>query len=45
MIGFQSAACAEIAELKMVIKELKEQLGDSVRLEKLEEIKKLLNSI
>ena len=45
MIGFQSAACAEIAELKMVVKELKEQLGDSVRLDKLEEIKKLLNSI
>ena len=45
MIGFQSAACAEIAELKMVIKEMKEQLGDSVRLDKLEEIKKLLNSI
>ena len=45
MVGFQCSACAEIAELKMVVKELKEQLGDSVRLDKLEEIKKLLNSI
>ena len=45
MMSFQGNACAEIAELKMVIKELKEQLGDSVRLDKLEEIKKLLNSI
>ena len=45
MIGFQSAACAEIAELKMVIKELKEQLGDSIRLEKFQELKNLINGL
>jgi hypothetical protein len=42
MVGFQTAACGEIAELKCEIDELKEQLGDSVRKEKLEELKKLL---
>ena len=45
MMSFQGNACAEIAELKMVIKEMKEQLGDSVRLEKIEELKHLINSI
>ena len=45
MVGFQSVACKEIAELKMKVKELTEQLGDSVRLEKLEVIKKLVNDI
>ena len=45
MMSFQGNACAEIAELKMVIKELKEQLGDSVRLQKIEELKHLINNI
>ena len=45
MLGFQTAACSEIADLKMTINELKEQLGDSVRLEKIEELKKIINSI
>ena len=45
MMSFQGNACAEIAELKMVIKELKEQLGDSVRLDIIEELKHLINSI
>jgi hypothetical protein len=46
MVGFQSLACEEIAELKMDIKELKEQLADSVRVEKLEAVlKKILDDI
>ena len=45
MMGFQSSACAEIAELQMVIKDLKEQLSDSVRLHIIEELKTLVNSI
>jgi len=45
MLGFQTAACGEIADLKMTINELKEQLGDSVRLDKIEELKKIINSI
>jgi hypothetical protein len=45
MVGFQSAACKEIAELKCNVDKLKEQLGDSVRKEKLEEIKALLVGI
>jgi len=45
MLGFQTAACSEIADLKMTINELKEQLSDSVRLEKIEELKILINSI
>jgi hypothetical protein len=45
MISFQGNACAEIAELQMVIKELKEQLGDSIRLEKFQELKNLINNI
>jgi hypothetical protein len=45
MMSFQGNACAEIAELQMVIKELKEQLGDSIRLEKIEELKNLINNI
>ena len=45
MLGFQMAACSEIADLKMTINELKEQLGDSVRLDTIEELKKIINSI
>ena len=45
MMSFQGNACAEIAELQMVIKELKEQLSDSCRLEKIEELKHLINNI
>ena len=46
MVNFQSLACQEIAELKMDIKELKEQLADSIRLEKLESVlKKILDDI
>ena len=43
MMSFQGNACAEIAELKMVIKELKEQLGDSTRNDKIEELKEFIN--
>jgi hypothetical protein len=46
MVNFQSLACQEIAELKMDIKGLKEQLADSIRLEKLESVlKKILDDI
>ena len=45
MVSFQSKACGEIAELQMVIKSLKEELGDSIRLDKIEQIKQLINSI
>ena len=45
MVGFQSMACSEIADLKMEIKELREQLNDSCRLDKIEQIKKLINTI
>ena len=38
MLGFQMAACSEIADLKMRINELKEQLGDSVRKEHVEKM-------
>lgn len=45
MVGFQSMACSEIADLKMEIKELRDQLNDSCRLDKIEQIKKLINTI
>jgi hypothetical protein len=45
MVSFQNMACEEIGKLKFEIKQLKEQLGDSVRMDKLEEIKMLINSI
>ena len=38
MLGFQTAACSEIADLKMTINELKEQLNDSVRKEHVEKM-------
>lgn len=45
MCMFQDKACAEIGDLKFQIKELKEQLADSCRLDKIEELKILINSI
>ena len=45
MMMFQNKACEEIANLKFELKELKEQLGDSVRLDKIEELKNIINSI
>ena len=45
MMMFQNKACEEIANLKFEIKQLKEQLGDSVRLDKIEELKNIINSI
>tara|TARA_R110000824_G_scaffold9011_4_gene40759 strand:- start:4930 stop:5559 length:630 start_codon:yes stop_codon:yes gene_type:complete len=45
MVGFQSLACEEIATLKMEIKELKEQVTDSVRLDKLEKLEKVFKEI
>ena len=38
MLGFQMSACSEIADLKMRINELKEQLNDSVRKEHVEKM-------
>ena len=45
MCMFQDKACQEIGDLKFEIKELKEQLADSCRLDKIEELKILINSI
>ena len=45
MCMFQNKACSEIADLRFEIKELKEQLADSCRLDKIEELKILINSI
>tara|TARA_R110002051_G_scaffold317201_1_gene398046 strand:- start:2268 stop:2894 length:627 start_codon:yes stop_codon:yes gene_type:complete len=45
MMSFQGDACKEIADLKWIIKDLQEQLDDSVRLEHLEEIRTILNNI
>jgi len=42
MLGFQSAACGEIAELKCKVDKLNEQLSDSVPKEQMEKIKALL---
>jgi len=45
MVGFQSKACGEIAELKMTIDKLRDELSDSIRLEKVEELKSIINSL
>jgi hypothetical protein len=45
MMMFQNKACEEISNLKFELKQLKEQLGDSVRLDKIEELKNIINSI
>jgi hypothetical protein len=45
MLSFQSVACEEVADLKWLIKDLKEQLDDSVRLDKVEELKDLINNL
>jgi gas vesicle protein len=45
MMMFQNKACQEIGDLKFEIKQLKEQLDDSVCLDKIEELKKIINSI
>jgi len=45
MMTFQGEACKEVADLKWIIKDLKEQLDDSVRLEHLEEVRHILNNI
>ena len=42
MVGFQSKACGEIAELKMTIDKLRDELSDSIRLEKVEELKSII---
>jgi hypothetical protein len=45
MVGFQSLACEEIATLKMEVKDLKEQIADSVRLDKLEKLENIFKQI
>jgi hypothetical protein len=45
MLAFQGEACKEVSDLKWLIKDLKEQLDDSVRLEHLEEVRNILNNI
>jgi len=45
MMSFQSGACKEVADLKWIIKDLQEQLDDSVRLEHIEELKNIINKL
>jgi hypothetical protein len=45
MMSFQGEACKEVADLKWLIKDLKEQLDDSVRLECIEELKNIINKL
>jgi hypothetical protein len=45
MLAFQGEACKEVADLKWIIKDLQEQLDDSVRLEHIEELKNLINKL
>jgi hypothetical protein len=45
MMTFQGEACKEVADLKWIIKDLQEQLDDSVRLEHIEELRNILNNI
>jgi hypothetical protein len=45
MMSFQGEACKEVADLKWIIKDLQEQLDDSIRLEHIEEIKNIINKL
>ena len=45
MLNFQKNAADEVANLKMEIDKLNEQLSDSVRLEKIEELKSILSTL
>jgi hypothetical protein len=45
MMSFQGEACKEVADLKWIIKDLQEQLDDSVRLEHIEELKNIINKL
>jgi hypothetical protein len=45
MMKFQEEACKEVADLKWIIKDLQEQLDDSVRLEHIEELKNIINKL
>jgi hypothetical protein len=45
MLSFQGDACKEIADLKWSLKDMQEQLDDSVRLEYIEELKNIINKL
>ena len=45
MLSFQGEACKEVADLKWLLKDLQEQLDDSVRKVYVEELKDLINKL